>query len=91
MITGYYPMMLKFAGEKTARKLASELLTNPRLQQLGTKSAEAINQHKYGILTKLSHLFAQEIKKTSPEMAQEIDSLSEDEFKNMLSRYSKHP
>lgn len=88
-VTGYYPTFLKFAGEKTARKLAQQMLINPRFQQLGNKMAQAMKDNKFQVVKKISDLISHEIRKTSPEIANQIDGISEDEFKEFLSSHQE--
>jgi len=84
---GYYPTLFKFAGEKTARKVAQQLLINPRFHQLSGKMVDALNQNKFIMAKKISDLISKEIKKTSPEIAQELDKISEEDFKELLKKH----
>lgn len=84
---GYYPTLVKFAGEKAAREVAKQLLINPRFHQLSGKMVEALNQNKFIMAKKVSDLMGKEIEKTSPELSQKIEKISEDDFKELLKKY----
>lgn len=84
LTTGYYPFFLKIAGEKTARKVAQQLLINPRFQQISKKMVVAMNQNKYQMVKKLSDLMSHEMRKTSPEVADKLDDISEEELMDLF-------
>jgi len=87
--TGYYPTLIKFAGEKGARAIAQQLLINPRFQQLSSKMVDALNQNKFTIAKKLSDEISRVIRKTSPEMSDELDKISEEDFIKILRNHPK--
>lgn len=89
LTTGYYPVLFKIAGEKTARKLAQQMLINPRFQQISNKMVEAINQNKLPIAKKLSDLFAHEVRKTSPEMAETLENISNEDLMELFKLQQK--
>jgi len=79
------PIYLKgMVGEKLMRKLAQQMLINPRFQQISQKTVKAMNENKYGVVKKLYDLYAHEIKEIIPSLSKEIKSLSEEEIKEML-------
>lgn len=84
MATGQYPIIAHIAGEQVARRVSQQLLFNPRFQQIGLKVADALNQNKVPMLKKLSDLMSHEIRKTSPEIADKLDELKEEDFKKIL-------
>lgn len=84
IVTGNAPILLKFGGEAVFRRLAREMLTNPRYQQLSQKTVEALNTGKYGAVKKLSDAISFEVRKTSPELANKLDELTVEEFKELL-------
>jgi uncharacterized membrane-anchored protein YjiN (DUF445 family) len=89
LMTGYYPMFLKFGAEKTGRAIAQQLLINPRLQQLSSKMVDALNQNKFTVAKKVSDEISRVIRKTSPEMANELDKITEEDFIKLFSNREK--
>lgn len=89
MATGQYPILYTLAGKKTAQKVAQQLLFNPKFQQIGLKTVDALNQNKIPMLKKLSDLMSHEIRKTSPEIADKLDTLTIEDFENILNHRSK--
>lgn len=81
---GHYPHLVHILGEKSARKLAQQMLINPHFQQLSKKMIVALNQNKFGLAQKLTDEFRKEIKKFSPEIAEKIENLSLKEFENLV-------
>ena len=88
-ITGYYPGLVHILGEKAARKLAKEMILNPRLQQLSSKTIDAMNANKPLVLYKLKNIIKDELKMVSPEASKELESLSEEEIREFLSHSRK--
>lgn len=84
--TGYYPTMFTILGEKSAKKLAQQMLINPRLQQLSRKTVNAMNENKYQIVKKLTEEFSEALKDTNPDASNELDKISEDDIKKFLNR-----
>lgn len=89
IVTGDYGLMYKIAGERTARELAKQLLTNPRLQQMGLKTAEAMNKNKAGTILNLADLFAHELEDISPEIAEKLRDITGKELNDFLSHSEK--
>jgi len=89
VLTGNYAVLeaagIHFAGGQ----LAKELLINPRFQQIGNKMVEAIAENKYGMAKKLTDLLSHEFKKTSPELSNQLQNISEDELKDLFSSRPK--
>ena len=88
-VTGNISFLGKFVGEKASRKVAQQMLINPRLQQLGSKMVEAMNASKWGIVKKLANLIGGEFEDSSPETHDALKNLSEEEIKNTFKRPSK--
>lgn len=86
VITGYYPLILKFGGEHAAQSIAREMLINPRFQQISRKMINALNQNKFGVAKKLSNLFAYNLKEISPEISQQIEDITEEDLKKLFSQ-----
>lgn len=82
LFMGDFSKLALFAGEKGARKLSQEMLTNPRFQQLSSKMVEAINNNKFGAAKKLSESFASLVKDEYPELSKELKNLTIEDFKN---------
>lgn len=85
VVTGDYRVLSAAGLHMTGAKAAQLLLTNPRFQQLGNKMADALNQGKFAMAKKVGDLIALELKKSSPEVAKEIESLSEQDFMDLIS------
>jgi len=84
IFTGNFAYLTHIAGERAARKLSQQLLINPRFQQIGKKTVQAMNEGKYAMVKKLSDLYAHEIRKTSPEIADKLLEMTEDELKDFF-------
>jgi len=82
--TGHYPFFLKIMGEKAARKLAQQMLINPRLQQLSGKVVDAINQSKPQIAKKVMDEYIRQVGKKSPEAANKMGKLVDDELEELF-------
>ncbi|CAB4121573.1 hypothetical protein UFOVP1357_52 [uncultured Caudovirales phage] len=75
------PFFIKtIALEQAGKKIAQQMLFNPRLQQITTKTVEALNQNKWSTVKKLMDLYAHNIRETSPEMADELENISEEDL-----------
>lgn len=61
--TGDIELLKKLMGASLARKFAKEMLTNPRLQNISTKSLKAIQENNLPILKKLGDLAKYELEK----------------------------
>jgi hypothetical protein len=85
LVLGNYATMATIIGEKAARKVAQQFLINPHFQQLSRKMIVAIDQNKFGLVRKLVNDFAGEIRKTSPETADKLENMSDEELKEFLS------
>lgn len=72
---GYYPVLVEFAGEAAARKLAREMLLNPRFQNLSNKMVSAINQNKWRGAEKILDSMIKEVKDISPEIAAQLQAV----------------
>lgn len=89
ILTGNYPTLITIVGEMASRKLAQQMLINPRLQQFSSKMIEALNQHKYGMAVKISNLIKNEIKKFDPETANKLENISEEDFNRVFNPKEK--
>lgn len=89
VFNGNYHTMVGILGEKAARKLAQQMLINPRFQKLSQKMVVAFNQNKFGLAQKVTNDFKKEIAKFDPESAEKIEPLSEKEFEDLLSHQKK--
>jgi len=89
LTTGYYPVMLKIAGEKTARVIAQQLLLKPRFQQIAEKTSEALMQNKFSVAKKLTDLMAHEIEKYSPELSGKLEGISEEDLSEMIKHHQE--
>lgn len=82
---GHYQPLVGIVGEKAAKKVAQKLLLNPHYQQLGEKMANALNENKFEVALKLSKSMSNLIKKDSPELADELEKLSLEDFTKAFS------
>jgi len=80
------PVLSTLAGHHTTRKIAQQMLINPRFQQIGNKMTEALNQNKYGMAKKLVDLYSHELKDISPELSNELKDISEKDLKEFLNQ-----
>jgi hypothetical protein len=71
-------------GEKAGRKVAQQLLINPRLQQISKRIGQSLNENKFGITKKLLDVYSNEVKKISPELAQSLEDISEEDLKKIF-------
>jgi len=82
--TGNFPLLSSIVGEKAARKLAQQMLINPRFQQLSSKGISALNENKFMIVKKTSDALAKEIAKIDKDAAKKIQSISDEDFKDLI-------
>lgn len=73
LITGNYPHLGALAGLATGRKLAAELVINPRLQNLQHKMLRALNENRISVANELLGQFREEIKDEVPEFYKELE------------------
>lgn len=78
--TGDYTWLGAAMTPIAARKIATEYLLNPRLQNLGAKISQAINNNQFAIGKKLFDEFKNLSKDDLPDLYDEIKDLSADEF-----------
>lgn len=88
-VTGNPSFLTKFLSERAGRKVAQQMLINPRLQQLGSKMVDAMNSNKFGVVKKLSDLIANEFKESSPETYETLKEISEEDIKKMFKGHQK--
>lgn len=81
--TGSFSMLAELAGEKAARSLATNMLSNPKFQNLSSKWVNAINNNNFNTAYKLSNQLASLVNKDSPEVASVMRQLTVDDFKNL--------
>lgn len=83
---GHFEPLVSIVGEKGLRKVAQKLLLNPHYQQLGTKMANALNENKFEVALKLSKSMSNLIRKDSPELADQLEKLTLEDFEKSFSR-----
>lgn len=87
LVTGQIPIATGILGEKSLKKIAQQMLINPRFQQIAEKTVKAMNQNKYGMVKKLADLYAYELEKIDEqEAASVLKSLTEDQLKEFLNQ-----
>jgi hypothetical protein len=80
VLTFNYPFLATVVGENAARRLATELLINPRFQQLSTKMVSALNQNKLGVAAKIAESMSKDIRPYSEELADELEEIDWESF-----------
>lgn len=88
-ITGYYVPLVGIFGEQVARKVAQQMLLNPRLQQISKKMVNALNENKFKVAKKLTEAYANQIRKESPEFAKELDKITLEDYEKLLNQKGK--
>lgn len=73
--TGNFPLLIETVGESAARSLATEMLINPRFQNLGNKMVSALNQNSVPAAKRILQQMIKETKDVSPEVARELQKL----------------
>lgn len=73
--TGDYTWLAAATTPLIGRKIATEYLLNPNLQNLGAKTTQALNNNKILIANKFLERFKDEAKKSSPDLYEEIKDL----------------
>jgi hypothetical protein len=90
ILFGDYSLLVGALGEKLARKVAQNMLLNPRYQQLSKKMAIAINHNKYALGAKTVGELKDLLEKDNPDAAKDIQKMTEEEFKTLL-KYRDNP
>ena len=86
IITGNYPHLAGLTSAIAARKVASEMLINPRLQNIQHKMIRALNENRIPVANKLIEQFREEIKDVSPEFYGELEGA---QFPDKKEKYIK--
>lgn len=84
--TGFFGVLM---AEKAAKKLAQQMLINPRFQQLSKKTISAMNKNKFILAKKTSDLIAKEVAKIDKDAAKKIESISDEDFKDLIMNSKK--
>jgi hypothetical protein len=87
LLTGYYPGILEFGSYAASSKLAQQMLLNPRFQQISKKMIAALDENKFGTAKKLTDLLTHEVKKISPEMAKELETITDEDLQKLFSNH----
>lgn len=82
------PLSVLF-GEQVVKQFAKKLLISPHLQQLSTKTINALNQNKFNVAKDLMYSFGDQIKKDFPEIAKDLMSVTETELKDLFTHETK--
>ncbi len=86
---GHFEPLIGIVGEQGIRKVAQKLMLNPNYQQLGKKMAKALNENKFEIALKLSKSMSNLIRKDSPEIADQLEKLTLEDFEKSFSQSNK--
>lgn len=78
--TGNFPLLMEAVGESAAKRIARELLINPRLQNISNKMMTSLNQNKYAAANQFLQQYINEISKEDKELA---DLLRDIDFKDL--------
>lgn len=84
IVTGNYPMIATTTSFLAARNLASQLLTNPRLQNLAQRFKQGIQQNLPNASKKAYNQMILELGKEVPEAAQQLSGIEIEEFLSIL-------
>lgn len=79
--TGNYPLLAEAIGESAAKRIAREMLINPRLQNLSKKMVSALNQNKSAIANRILKDYTKEISEIDPELGDDFNDI---DFKILL-------
>lgn len=78
--TGGYSFIAEAVGEKAARKLSAEMLTNPKFQNLSKQFVQAMNQGKVKVANAIRDQYVRLMKDDHPEAALEIQKANFDDL-----------
>jgi len=84
LLTLNVPFFGALMTEQAGKKLVQQMLINPRFQQLSKKTISAMNQHKFSLAKKTSDLIAKEVSKVDKDAGKKIESISDEEFKDLI-------
>jgi hypothetical protein len=84
VVTGNAGFFGAIMTEQTAKKLAQQMLINPRFQQLSKKTITAMNQNKFALAKKTSDLLAREVSKIDKSAGKKLESLEDEDFKDLI-------
>lgn len=88
-IFGDVTYLTAILGEQAGKKVAQQLLINPRFQNLSGKIVDAMNRNKGAIAKKLIDSFASQMEKYSPEYSEELKKISLDDLESILNSNQK--
>ena len=83
VLSGNFGWLSKIGTEAGVRRLAREMLINPRFQNLGKRMVSALNKNKYAIAKKISDQIAKEVSKSDPNVATAIQNIDWDEWEKL--------
>tara|TARA_R110000822_G_scaffold125342_13_gene260057 strand:- start:2257 stop:3636 length:1380 start_codon:yes stop_codon:yes gene_type:complete len=89
VVTGNVGFFGAIMTEQAAKKLAQQMLINPRFQQLSKKTVEAMNQNKFSLAKKTSDLIAREVSKIDKSAGKKLESLDDEDFKDLIMNSKK--
>jgi len=89
VLFGNYPTLIGLMSEKAGKKMAQQMLINPRFQQLSKKMVIAINENRFALAKKVVNDINKEIIKYSPESANQLKELSLEDFESLLNPKEK--
>ena len=85
IVTGNPYGVASIGSAAVTSRLAKEMITNPRFQQLAGKTVDSLNAGKFNIAKKTIDAIAFEVKKIDPDLAKEIYDLGAEEMKEFFS------
>lgn len=77
---GNYPIMAELLTAEGAKRLAREMLINPRFQNLGRKFVDAIKKGSVALASSAKKELVKLVDKTNPEASDEIEDVDIEEF-----------
>lgn len=80
LATGNYPLIAEAVTEQAARRLAAEMLTNPRLQNISKKMVNALNKGQFVIADRIREEYIRALKDDYPDISAELQKESLKDF-----------
>jgi len=84
LTTGMNGILMEALAEGAGRRLASAMLTNPRLQNISRKMVTSMNTGRINAMQKLTENYINEIAKDHPEAARQLRSIDWEEVRAFI-------
>lgn len=80
LMSGNYAILYEALGEATARKLAAKMLIDPKLTNISSKLANALNKRQFAIADRIKDEYIRSLNDEYPDVATELQKESFREF-----------